>query len=128
MYESEENYVKVLYDYMASNADEVTIHKDDFVSIKEIEPLSGWTKIFIRGKYGLVPTAYLCLARDSAVSIPKRKAIAIYSYEKNMEDELTITAGESVKIHSIDDAGWTCVENLQGIGLVPTSYINMLSD
>lgn len=72
------------------------------------------------------------LLRQRATSVSSSstlQAAALYSYEAQGEDELTISAGESFAVITPDDgSGWTEVNVNGHQGLVPTSYIDIKSD
>ncbi|KAH3901401.1 related to Protein BZZ1 [Saccharomycodes ludwigii] len=131
--------VKVLYSYEKTDDSELTINTGDSLSL--IAPdTNGWTQVKndSTGEIGLVPTSYVEVSKSSATTAPqlpgKRKnnlnddnggttVTALYSYEAQGNDELSITAGDSVKVvHKDDGSGWTLGELNGSTGLFPTSY------
>ncbi|KAL2916688.1 Protein BZZ1 [Polyrhizophydium stewartii] len=49
----------VLYDYLASGSDEISITQGEIVSVVELDDGSGWTMVSKNSRRGLVPTAYI---------------------------------------------------------------------
>lgn len=126
---------RVLYPYAKQDADEVTINPGDLISLVTKDTGSGWTKIKnnTTGEMGLVPSSYVDI-KESTHSVPHapppRKCVssvrtieALYDYQAQGDDELSIYAGSVVKVLKPDDgSGWTYGELDGAKGLFPTSY------
>ncbi|GME97283.1 unnamed protein product [Ambrosiozyma monospora] len=63
----------------------------------------------------------------SAADSASPTATAMYAYSATGDDELTIHAGDVIKVTELDDgSGWTTVELNGEVGMVPTSYIRVI--
>ncbi|CUM51288.1 uncharacterized protein AC631_02210 [Debaryomyces fabryi] len=137
---------KALYQYDATGDDEASIGPGEQFDVVDEDDGSGWTMIRTnQGHEGLVPTAYIevSMGTPAAASInsgskkkgpsvaPKRGAKrvqyveALYDYQADGDDELTITAGDRIALvqADTDGSGWTEGE-LNGVtGMFPTSYV-----
>lgn len=135
---------RVIYPYVLQSPDEVTMAVDDSVSIIQADEGNGWTLVEVNGQSrGLVPSLYIEYSpapqnagdddqkrRGPAVA-PKRGAkrvqhvIALYDYEADGQDELTIHAGDKIVLIQADTdaSGWTEGELNGKRGLFPTSYV-----
>ncbi|MGH0126067.1 UNVERIFIED_CONTAM: hypothetical protein FKN15_025342 [Acipenser sinensis] len=51
------------------------------------------------------------------------KVCALYDYDAEDEDELTIKEGEMITVHDDSDLGWWSVETHRGVGLIPANYV-----
>lgn len=138
---------RALYAYDAAGADEVTMTAGSTFDVVDEDDGSGWTMIHLEnGQEGLVPTSYIevfpnVAANDTGGSkkkgpsvAPKRGAKrvqyveALYDYEADGDDELTIAAGDKIVLvqDDTDGSGWTEGE-LNGVkGMFPTSYVKKI--
>lgn len=136
---------KALYDYAAQGDDEVSMQLGDMLVVLELDDGSGWTSVQLNGAQGLVPTSYLEIQQDSAnVSrtssskpkrgpsvAPKRGARrvqyveALYDYDADGEDEISIRAGDKIILlqDDTDGSGWTEGDLNGKKGMFPTSYV-----
>lgn len=135
---------RILYPYVLQSPDEASMTVDDSVSVLEADEGNGWTLVNVNGQTrGLVPSLYIEYTpatqtagdddqkrRGPAVA-PKRGAkrvqhvIALYDYEADGQDELTIHAGDKIVLIQADTdaSGWTEGELNGKRGLFPTSYV-----
>ncbi|KAJ3256060.1 hypothetical protein HK103_005743 [Boothiomyces macroporosus] len=111
---SEIVFAKVIFDYFATNGEEVTIFEGETVQIMKHDDGLGWTMVYKDGCSGVVPTTYISLVneerQDSSATLNEDKdriGIVLYGYSKNGKDEVTVSAGEHVKVVQKDDgSGW----------------------
>lgn len=135
---------KALYDYEAQAEDELTLKEDDSLYILEADDAE-WYKAKIRklnadgtpvqetdeeAQIGLVPANYVEEAE------PLRLSRALYDYEAQNEDELTIAEDELLRVYESDGL-WLLVKK-QGtdslgeggtgrLGYVPANYVDEVS-
>ena len=143
---------RALYAYEANGDDEISMSPGDEFNILEEDDGSGWTSILLQGASGLVPSSYVEIIQSSpAQSIPtpiaeqdtgngkktgpsvapKRGAKrvqyveALYDYEAEGDDELSIRAGDRMVLiqDDTDGSGWTEGELNGERGMFPTSYV-----
>lgn len=138
------------YAYQKSDADETSIQANEVFEVLAFDDGSGWTQIRkSNGETGLVPTSYIAISqvnvteprkakkssvppkvappRKSGKNIGKPQATVLYDYAADGDDEISISAGESVTILEEDDgSGWTLGEVKGRKGLFPTSYVQTL--
>ncbi|GAA5967115.1 hypothetical protein JCM3765_001503 [Sporobolomyces pararoseus] len=128
---------KLMYDYTAATAFELTVSEGDEVEILEPLDSSGWIKIKTKDKReGLVPGSYLQQKQLSTTTTSslESEAPASSSSDGQQEtgDELTIFEGEVLNLVGKgleygDGGGWAEVVNSKGFrGLVPASYIQLV--
>lgn len=144
---------KALYGYSAQGGDEVSIEEGQEVAIMDADDGSGWANVQLAGtnEVGLVPAAYIQTvkppANESTTSVasstgkkkgpavaPKRGAkkvtymIALYDYDAQSSDELTIRSGDKIVVVSEDKGdGWTEGELNAMSGVFPTAYAKLAS-
>ncbi|CCK71764.1 Bzz1p KNAG_0H03500 [Huiozyma naganishii CBS 8797] len=129
----EEN--KVLYAYTQQDDDEISVTPGDVIELVTPDSGSGWTQIrnVTTGAEGLVPTTYISVResgrRPPTVPPPRRNTLSMrtvtaqYAYVAQGDDELSLEAGDVVKVIKGDDgSGWTYGELDGAKGLIPTSY------
>ena len=139
---SDDGKNKVLYAYVQQDDDEITITPGDKISLVARDTGSGWTKINndTTGETGLVPTTYIRISSAATVkandigpapevppprrsTLPVRTMEAIYAYEAQGDDEISIDPGDIITVIRGDDgSGWTYGECDGLKGLFPTSY------
>ncbi|CAI4039490.1 hypothetical protein SMKI_08G1570 [Saccharomyces mikatae IFO 1815] len=139
---SDDGSNKVLYAYVKQDDDEISISPGDRISLVARDTGSGWTKINndSTGESGLVPTTYIRISTtDTATAnnrgpapevppprrstLPIRTLEAMYAYEAQGDDEISIDVGDVITVIRGDDgSGWTYGECDGLKGLFPTSY------
>lgn len=131
---------KALYDYVAQAEDELNLSEDDYLYILESDD-SEWWKAKLRrlnedgtpiqddpdeGTVGLVPANYVEEAE------PIRLSRALYDYEAQTEDELSMAEDELLRVYESDGV-WLLVKKqgndpLSGgegrLGYVPANYVD----
>ncbi|CAI4063851.1 hypothetical protein SKDZ_08G1600 [Saccharomyces kudriavzevii ZP591] len=133
---------KVLYAYVKQDDDEIDITPGDKISLVARDTGSGWTKINNgnTGETGLVPTTYIHVSSAASATangkgpapvvppprrstLPVRTMEAVYAYEAQGDDEMSIDVGDEITVIRGDDgSGWTYGECDGLKGLFPTSY------
>ncbi|EJS43468.1 bzz1p [Saccharomyces arboricola H-6] len=133
---------KVLYAYVKQDNDEISISPGDKISLVARDTGSGWTKINNddTGEMGLVPTTYIRISSTAVAAVngrgpapevppPRRSTLpvrtmeAVYAYEAQGDDEISIDVGDVITVVRGDDgSGWTYGECDGQKGLFPTSY------
>ncbi|CCH60354.1 hypothetical protein TBLA_0C05560 [Henningerozyma blattae CBS 6284] len=132
------NSSKVLYAYTKDDDDEVSINPGDSIDVVEKDTGSGWTKInnHSTGEIGLVPSSYLETVEAKPAKAPApaappsrrttvliRTMVALYPYEAQGDDEMSLAVGDTIKVIKPDDgSGWTFGELNNKQSLFPTSY------
>ncbi|ABN64971.2 predicted protein [Scheffersomyces stipitis CBS 6054] len=136
---------RALYEYVAKGDDEVTILAGETFTLIEEDSGNGWTLIGLsNGTQGLAPTSYLEIAKpiqaDTTGSSSKKKGPsvaprrgakkvsyveALYDYNADGDDEITIRAGDRIVLiqDDTDGSGWTEGELNGQRGLFPTGYV-----
>jgi len=113
---------RAIYDYEPQDEGEIALKENEIVYIfeKDTEENEGWW----RGKNkeqsteGLFPSSYVeefpCISQG----------LALYSYESQNNEELTINEDEPLEIFEKDDEDWWLVKNANGqLGFVPATYV-----
>ncbi|KAL7751571.1 Protein BZZ1 [Sorochytrium milnesiophthora] len=125
----------VLYDYSPANSDELQVSCDEVVTVVDPDDGSGWTKVTGVLGTGLIPAAYVRIlegaSRPLSTQQPdSKRASALYAYEAQAADELSITEGqvlELVEQGKPAEDGWCQVRAEDGrVGHVPATYIAIL--
>lgn len=136
---------KALFGYEATGDDEASMAVGDTFNVIDEDDGSGWTMIDNNGQQGLVPSSYISVTPAAAPApagtpdgkrkgpqvAPKRGARrvqyveAMYDYEADGDDEISISAGDRIVLiqEDTDGSGWTEGEVNGQRGLFPTSYI-----
>ncbi|KAJ3272404.1 hypothetical protein HDV01_005587 [Terramyces sp. JEL0728] len=91
---SEISFARVLYDYFATNGEEITIFESETVQIMKHDDGLGWTMVYKDGCSGVVPTTYISRinghSTESSKTLTEEKeksSIVLYGYLKNGKDE-----------------------------------------
>lgn len=123
---------KALYAYDASGDDEVSITVGEDLEVVGADDGSGWTTVLTSsGTRGLVPTSYIEVfaEKKKGPSVAPRKGAkrvryveALYDYNAEEANELTIRAGDKITVITDDADGWTEGEVNGQKGLFPTAY------
>ncbi|AET40180.1 Bzz1p Ecym_5426 [Eremothecium cymbalariae DBVPG len=139
---NEDNKVgnRVLFPYTKQDADEVTIVPGNIIGLIRQDDGSGWIKIrnITTGHEGFVPSTYVEINEVPTPFKPAPKAppprrnptslrtvIAVYDYAAKDFDEISIRAGDVIKVIRDDTGnGWTYGEVRGSRGLFPSNYCN----
>ncbi|CAK9437864.1 uncharacterized protein LODBEIA_P22420 [Lodderomyces beijingensis] len=130
---------RAIYPYTAAGEDETGLAAGDEMTVVEADDGSGWTLVNGPSGQGLVPTSYIEIISTAPPAgksappavAPKRGAKrvqyleALYDYEADGDDELTIQAGDRIILVQDDTEGngWTEGELNGEKGMFPTSYV-----
>jgi hypothetical protein len=131
--------VKGLYKFVAERADDLSIEENIIINVlrDEGEWLFGFQE---NDKRGYFPRNHVeILIEKKSIDEPKKviveeknficKALAIYDYQAQASDELTIKEGEYLKVISKDEDEWWISENdKEEKGLVPRTYLEEIFD
>jgi hypothetical protein len=135
-------FAKALYDYEAQSDLELSFQEDDLITIIE-KDASGWWHGELNGKVGVFPAADWVEEVDPSSAAPPTMApkapdkrpgasssfqvVAMYDYEAEDSDELTIVEGEVLNVDS-EDSGWYFGTNAKGLnGRWPSNYSEKLN-
>ncbi|BFZ53647.1 cytoskeletal protein binding protein [Savitreella phatthalungensis] len=119
----------VLYDYESQQPDPA--QEDKELSITEGETLyvleraeDGWWKVKKKaegdeeeGDEGLVPANYV---QDAT---PISRAVALYDYDRQTTEEITLTEGASIDVYDKEDSDWFLVGSNGQYGFAPSNYL-----
>ncbi|XP_051892552.1 SH3 domain-containing protein 21 isoform X5 [Pristis pectinata] len=132
-------YYEAAFDYVASNEDELSLHKGDVVLVLEKDTgEDGWWEGYVNGNQGLFPDNYVVPyvstkavkkelpPRDvTEADISKEYYEAVSDYVARTEDELSLHKGDVVLVlekGTAEDGWWEgCVNGNQG--LFPDSHV-----
>lgn len=137
-------YGRAIYDFTAQYPNELTFSKDEIIRlIKHVD--SHWTLGEIAEDRGIFPTSYVDIIVDcihgavesflrrplSTTEIPKFEgyAIAEHDYVRVELSDVTVSAGETIKVNEIIDENWAIVESLSSFdkGMCPRNHFKMLT-
>jgi len=142
-----------IYDYDAANPDEISMREGDEISIIEPDDGSGWIKIRFNSNQGLVPANYIETAssEEAAIDLPAEDGsymsgspaspitdhvessvevaepveyvTAIYDFEGQSAEELSLKEGDCIILLSKDEGGWWHGKLNGQIGIFPSNYV-----
>lgn len=124
---------KALYAYDASGDDELSVTPGEELQVVDADDGSGWTMVLTsNGTRGLVPTSYIEITateKKKGPSVAPRRGAkrvryveALYDYNAEESNELSIRAGDKITVITDDVDGWTEGEVNGQKGLFPTAY------
>lgn len=131
---------KVLFQYDATSAEELSVKASDIVTIIEPDDGSGWILAKVGPDEGLVPASYVEIQKSEAPKkgppvaprrgakkpeeSKKKRLRAMYDYDAGSELELSIHEGDMLVLITEDKGdGWTEVEMKGKVGSVPSNYV-----
>lgn len=130
---------KLIYTFSASGENEVTADEGSIVTILEDD--GAWMTVQLsNGEEGLVPSSYVekmapvekkkgrgppppVKPRGASKSVNLHKVKALYAYNAQGDDEVTMDAGEEMVVLERDVGGWVKVRRGSLEGLVPGTYV-----
>ena len=112
-----------IYDFEASNSEEVSLTTGDLMTIMDASD-PDWSLVSIKSSFeapsGLVPKSYIEPAQS------KYEVLALYDYTATNQDELSILEGEIFYVYLDDDQDWFWGTNSKGEeGLTPKNYFKV---
>lgn len=124
---------KAVYAYDASGDDEISVTQGEELEVVDADDGSGWTMVLTSGgTRGLVPTSYIEVSaseKKKGPSVAPRRGAkrvryveALYDYNAEESNELSIRAGDKITVITDDADGWTEGEVNGQKGLFPTAY------
>ncbi|CAG0885488.1 unnamed protein product [Darwinula stevensoni] len=120
--------VLVLYDYDASEPDELSIRQGDVIQ-DAIQMESGWMKGSLKGKQGVFPENFVKItSHDMAVppsykGIPK-KCKVLFPYDPCSTDELKLTVGDMINVIEEVEEGWWKGQLNSQVGVFPSNFVS----
>ena len=116
---------RAMYDYDAQSDLELSFKERDVITILEKDD-SGWWHGELGGRVGVFPAANWVEEIDPNAPEPSplsaRLCVALYDYEAQDDEELTIVEGEILTIES-EDSGWYFGKNHRGdFGRWPSNF------
>ncbi|KAJ1960102.1 cytoskeletal protein binding protein, partial [Dispira parvispora] len=116
-----------LYDYQAQDAEELTISEGTVLYLLDnsdpewylVKPKPGPENEadVTPETSGLVPATYI----EPVPSVST--AVALYDYQAQEDEEVSLQENEKVQVLSEDDPDWTIIRHKGQAGFVPTTYI-----
>jgi hypothetical protein len=108
---------RALYDYDAQSDLELSFKERDVIAILEKDE-SGWWHGELNGRVGVFPAAnwveeFDPNAPESSATLSARLCVALFDYEAQDDEELTIVEGEILTVES-EDSGWYFGKNHRG--------------
>ncbi|KAF8526758.1 hypothetical protein JB92DRAFT_3087230 [Gautieria morchelliformis] len=135
----------VLFSYEASSPFELSVTAGELVQLLEVDDGSGWIKIAdSQGSKGLVPASYVepsdaegAHAPSPTLETPPQDAgvyvRALYVYESQGPDELSLHEGETIKLTSGPNGGqnyadgwWEGIHPSGRKGIFPSNYVELV--
>ncbi|XP_037082171.1 CD2-associated protein-like [Pollicipes pollicipes] len=135
---------RALFSYSPEKADELGLKLHDIIDVlEEVEP--GWWKGSLNGKVGVFPSNFVEELAPAADTEPvqeikpkplknsgglvKELCRALFAYQRQNEDELTLKEGDVVTIVSkeSEDKGWWRGELAGKVGVFPDNFVEVIS-
>jgi len=127
-YPNTKNLVKAIYDYNATDENELTLKANDTVTVLQKDDSGWWQGSLPNGKIGMFPSNFVKpIEAETAEPYRGKVCRCLYDYEATDEDELSMKEGEKMTIDS-EDNGWYFVHNQSGkYGRVPSNYVDLMN-
>ncbi|GAM23067.1 hypothetical protein SAMD00019534_062420 [Acytostelium subglobosum LB1] len=125
----QEETVRALYDYTASEDNEISFKANNFIKVLQRDE-SGWyqgTVVGGDGKVGMFPSNFIeQTATQSKVDVAGSKCKVLYTYHPDGEGEIDIFEGEQLTIQ-YEDEGWFFGTSERGVsGRFPSNYVQLI--
>jgi len=122
---SKRSYVRAMYEYKASEENELSFGIDDVISVLKEYSNSQWCKGMLRGNVGLFPTNF-CVPIEKGTYCR-----AVYDYEAQEPNELTFVEEDIIKVVERLEGtlDWAVGElnNTGKYGMFPLTYVEQLN-
>ncbi|KAG5716655.1 hypothetical protein E4T56_gene16386 [Termitomyces sp. T112] len=131
--------VRVLFDFRPTSEYELEVSEGETVHVVEANDGSGWVKVAdMQGKDGLVPASYLERGDPNSQTPATRgdscqRVRAVYAYEAQGPDELSLADGQTVELTSGPSGGqnygsgwWEGIDSTGRRGIFPSNYVEYL--
>ncbi|EGC35502.1 hypothetical protein DICPUDRAFT_92017 [Dictyostelium purpureum] len=126
-----EDSVRALYDYNATEENEITFKANDLIKVV-LKDESGWWQGSVvgdpTGRVGSFPSNFIKsdAPNQKKVDVTGSKCKVLYDYHPDCEGELDIQEGEILTIE-YEDEGWYFGSNSKGVaGKYPSNYVQCL--
>jgi len=130
-----DNSVKALYDYNATDENELTFKANETITVLQKDDSGWWQGELSNGKIGMFPSNFVKSfdvedsksSSSSSYNDPYRGKICrcLYDYEAADNDELSMKEGDKMTIDS-EDNGWYYVKSTAGkYGRIPSNYVEL---
>jgi len=123
---------KALYDYDATDENEVSFKANDIINLLQKHE-SGWWQGEINGKTGMFPSNFVeeilssSSTKTEAPPVENVKKIrALYDYEGKDDGELPMTEGDVLNFESEKEGWYFCFNSKNDYGRVPSNYVEFL--
>ncbi|CAD5218493.1 unnamed protein product [Bursaphelenchus okinawaensis] len=115
----------VLYKFVAQHPRELSLNRGDVVRVhREVD--DHWLEGERNGHVGIFPASYVQIDSDVTTS-GRNRVRAIYPFQARNSNELSLKAGEILKLRREIDSNWVEGNNSHGsIGIFPRSYVRDL--
>lgn len=110
--------VRALYDYTQQSDAEITIKEGDILILRQKSDADWWS-VELAGKHGFVPALYV----EEMPHKQQTPVFAMYSYNRQSTDEISICEGDEMCLVRKNDDDWWEVDLKGKTGLVPASYV-----
>ncbi|KAH0586539.1 hypothetical protein H2248_007764 [Termitomyces sp. 'cryptogamus'] len=130
---------RVLFDFRPTSEYELEVSEGETVHVVEANDGSGWVKVAdMQGKDGLVPASYLERVDPNSQTPATRgdscqRVRAVYAYEAQGPDELSLADGQTVELTSGPSGGqnygsgwWEGIDSTGRRGIFPSNYVEYL--
>uniref|UniRef100_A0A1I7RI00 PDZ domain-containing protein n=2 Tax=Bursaphelenchus xylophilus TaxID=6326 RepID=A0A1I7RI00_BURXY len=114
-----------LYKFVAQHPRELSLNRGDVVRVhREVD--DHWLEGERNGHIGIFPASYVQMESDPTTS-GRNRVRAVYPFQARNPNELSLKAGEILKLRREIDANWVEGHNSHGaIGIFPRSYVRDL--
>lgn len=137
-------YVRALWDYVEEENGDLSFKAGDIVMVTDKSDIDGWWEGEYGGRRGFFPSNYVEKALDllpphsNVVEAAPRpvvpaqfnwngqKARALYGYEKQNDDELSLVEGDIIHIVDKPDPDWWEGECAGFHGFFPSNHVSLL--
>jgi len=124
--------VRALFNYTGVEDTELSFKEGDLITVTYKDE-SGWWEGELAGRVGVFPSNHVDViggappASSSSAAGEYDKCKALFDYEAEDADELSVHEGDIITVEDEDDEGWYYGTNGQGkYGKFPSNYVELL--